>query len=57
MLIMVAKSYHEMEQYSNAFDSYRLIEQAFPDSVEAEEAGYQKLRCQFVLGDESTWLC
>ena len=53
MLIMVAKSYHELEQYSNAFDSYRLIEQAFPDSVEAVEAGYQKLRCQFVLGDPS----
>ncbi|MEZ5325304.1 MAG: tetratricopeptide repeat protein [Verrucomicrobiales bacterium] len=53
MLIMVAKSYHAMEQFSNAFDSYRLIEQAFPDSMEAEEAGYQKLRCQFVLGDPS----
>lgn len=53
MLIMVAKSYHELEQYSNAFDSYRLIEQAFPDSVEAAEAGYQKLRCQYVLGDPS----
>jgi tetratricopeptide (TPR) repeat protein len=53
MLIMVAKSYHALEQFSNAFDTYRLIEQAFPDSTEAEEAGYQKLRCQFVLGDLS----
>ncbi|MGK0187697.1 MAG: tetratricopeptide (TPR) repeat protein [Verrucomicrobiales bacterium] len=53
MLIMVAKSYHELEQFSNAFDSYQLIERAFPESIEAEEAGYQKLRCQFVLGDPS----
>ena len=53
MLIMVAKSYQELEQYSNAFDSYRLVERGFPETEEAIEAGYQKLRCQFALGDPS----
>jgi TolA-binding protein len=51
LYIMVAKSYHELKQHSKALSTYTLIERAYPDTVQALEAGYQILRCQFVLGD------
>ncbi|MEI6535132.1 MAG: tetratricopeptide repeat protein [Verrucomicrobiaceae bacterium] len=52
MLLLVGNAQKQKQSYRQAIDLYLMIERQFPDSMEAFEAGYQKLLCFYQLNDK-----
>lgn len=52
MLLLVGNAYRMKKSYSRAVEVYLMIEQDYPGSAQAFEAGYWKLYCFYLLDDK-----
>jgi len=52
MLLLVGNAYRMKKAYARAVEVYLMIEQGFPGSDQAFEAGYWKLYCFYLLDDK-----
>ncbi len=52
MLLLVGNAYRMKKSYSRAVEVYLMVEQDFPASLQAFEAGYWKLYCFYLLDDK-----
>jgi tetratricopeptide (TPR) repeat protein len=52
MLLLVGNAYRMKKSYARAVEVYLMIEQGFPGSIQALEAGYWRLYCFYLLDDK-----
>lgn len=52
MLLLVGNAYRMKKSYSRAVEVYLMVEQDYPASLQAFEAGYWKLYCFYLLDDK-----